>query len=42
MVDRIDSSVKIGVDFPEEKKFPYWIFLLGIPLIIPLIGKRKK
>jgi hypothetical protein len=33
MVDVIDDTVKLGIEFPEEKKFPWWILLL-IPLII--------
>lgn len=39
MVDVIDSSamVRFGI---TEKKFPYWILLLAIPLLIPLIKKK--
>ena len=38
----IDSSVGFGTgEVPEEeKKFPYWVLLLGVPLLF--IKKKKK
>ncbi len=39
MVDVVDSRVSIGIGYPEEKKFPWWIILSAIPFIIPLIKK---
>jgi len=37
----VDSSVGFGTGKVPEKKFPYWILLLGIPFLIPLIKKVK-
>ena len=37
----IDSSVGFGTGVPEVKPFPFWILLLGIPLLIPLLKNFK-